>query len=572
MKAPLSASALRLVTLLSFLLTPYFLACGQQTNTSGNDSTHNPQFASISGQVLRSGTDQPLKKARVLLMSENDNSADPYIAITDSEGRFSIAGIRPGRYKMNVERDGFISKSYGEDKTGSSSAVLLLKSGQRITDLLFRLQKCGVISGRVLDEDGEPARNVGVVAAIRSTRRGKTSTESARWVTTNDIGEYRLFDLEPGSYFVSASLKTEFGTTIGKIMVDSSIVNSVGGYIPTYYPSASEISRASPVEVKAGDEIPGVDIILLRQRSYRVQGQVINSVIDHPPPSDRGDIVIMFQEDEDSQSLASMRRSRADRKTGEFQFLDVRPGRYKFASSYRDGDHEYVGITPAEVINADLMFVRVVISRGADLRGRVIKEGKNMPSSVTRISAVSRDTGAIGGTSAAETKSDGSFVLVGLPDGLYDISALSSDCDTCFVKSVTAGGTDVFDSGLTISSGFAPSPIELVVSSRAGSIDGTVKNDDGSPVSGATVVLAMDHAHRGQDDLHTSTDQFGYFIVRGVAPGTYHAFAWKNVDYRDYEDPDFRQPFLPKAQAFSVSEDEKKTLQLTLLPASADSQ
>ena len=172
-----------------FLLTS-LPASAQQPGASGNSSAQDPQLASVAGQVLRAGTGEPLKKARILLRSADDSSADPYIAITDHEGRFLIAGIRPGRYSMRVAREGFLSKSYGEDETEDSSSILTLRPGQQLNDLIFRLQKCAVISGRVLDEDGEPARFVSVEAVVRSTHRGKVSTQLYNSVTTNDLGEY----------------------------------------------------------------------------------------------------------------------------------------------------------------------------------------------------------------------------------------------------------------------------------------------------------------------------------------------------------------------------------------------
>lgn len=564
MKAPFLALAL-----FCFLLTS-LPASAQQPSTSGNAATQDSQFASVAGQVLRAGTGEPLKKSRILLKNDDDNSADPYIAITDAEGRFLIAGIRPGRYSMDVERDGFLSKSYGEDGTGDSSSILSLKPGQQLTDLIFRLQKCGVISGRVLDEDGEPAREVTVDAVIRSTHRGRIGTRGVKAATTNDLGEYRLFDLDPGTYFVSASVEQRGGMTIGKVSVDSSILKSVGGYIPTYYPSSGDTSRASTVEVKAGGEVPGVDIILLRQPSYTVRGQVINAVTDHLLSSFA---VELLPAGKDSYSFADMRRTEADRKTGEFEISDVPPGSYRLAAAMQGEQNRFVGVTPVEVVNADVISVRVIITRGADLRGRVVKEGKVAPSTL-QVDIRPRDPDTLGGYRSGEAKSDGTFLLIGLPDGLYDISAGAEGCDTCYLKSATVNGTDILDSGLTISAGLAPQPVELVLSDRTGIVDGTVKNNDGSPVTGATVILITEHPHPSEQDnfRRASTDQFGYFSIPGVAPGKYRAFSWKNLDYSDYEDPDFRQPFLPKAPAFALTEDEKKTLQLTLLSSSADTQ
>src|SRR5579864_2128140 len=141
------------------LLTPP-LASAQQTGTLGNAATRDAQFASVAGQVLRADTGEPLKKARIILTLERDNSLAPYISITDSEGRFSISGIRPGRYEMDAQRDGFLRKSSAEDKSGNSESIVSLAPGQKLADVIFRLQKAGVISGRVFDEDGDPARSV----------------------------------------------------------------------------------------------------------------------------------------------------------------------------------------------------------------------------------------------------------------------------------------------------------------------------------------------------------------------------------------------------------------------------
>jgi hypothetical protein len=559
------------LALFCFLLAS-FPVSAQQAGTAGNTSGQDPQFASVAGQVLRVGTAEPLKKSRILLRNPDDNSANPYIAITDAEGRFLIAGICPGRYSLQVERQGFVSKSYGEDETEDNSSILSLKPGQQLDNLIFRLQKCAAIAGRVLDEDGEPAQIVSVEAIVRSTHRGKISTQLVDSVTTNDLGEYRLFDLDPGSYFVSASVGQRGWTTIGKVIIDHSVLKSAGGYVRTYYPSVAEIERASEVEVKAGDEISNIDISLLRRRSYIVRGQVLNAASDHLASEVRIAIVPRGLE---SYSYGDVRHSKADFKTGEFELVDVPSGSYKVVASFREGANEFVGATEVEVMDADVSSVRIVITRGAELHGRVVKEGKFAPSSVIQVSATNTDREALGRSGSGETKPDGTFVITGLPDGVFDISAFSRDCRTCFVKSATAAGADILDSGLTVNSGFAPSPIQIVLSSRSATVDGAVKNDDGSPVPGATIVFVSDHPrHNGNENIYrtVTTDKAGYFVTPGVAPGKYHAFAWKNLDYRDYEDPDFRQPFLPKAQAFSLSEDEKKTLQLTLLPSSAGAQ
>jgi hypothetical protein len=565
---PSSCAFLAIFTL--SLLVPRLAGSAQQTSSPQTGPDPDSNLASVSGQVLNSSTGEPLKKARIILTLERDNSLTPYISITDSEGRFSISGIRPGRYEMDAQRDGFLRKSSAEDKSGNSESIVSLAPGQKIADLIFRLQKAGVISGRVFDEGGDPARSVQVLAEARSTHRGKVRTGGSGSGFTNDLGEYRIPELHPGSYFVRALLGPEGGAVIGGMIIGDSILSSEGGYVPTYYPSSSDISRASRVDVQAGSEASGIDITLLRQCSLKIRGQVINEAVDHPLSTVEISVYLVSSET-DSQDFGWGHRVYANPKTGEFEVAGVLAGSYRVFASLHDQQNEFDGSAPVEVVNSDLNGIRIVISRGAEIHGRVIKEGNVAASSVVQLGLSPRDPETLGDVKG-EANRDGSFSLAGVADGLYDVSAFSFD--TCFVKSATAGVVDILETGLVVSSGLAPSPLQIVLSSKSATVEGTVRRDDGLPVPGGTVVLVSDHPRgRHRDyDRYASTDRSGNFSIQAVEPGSYHAFAWRGVDAEDWEDPDFRQPFLPKAQAFSVSEDEKKTLQLTLLPASADTQ
>jgi hypothetical protein len=95
-----------------FLLPPHFATRVRRT------SQHNRQCIRPRPAIrLRRRTSTPLrqwrtsKKSRILLKNDDDSSADPYIAITDVEGRFLIAGVLPGRYSMQIAHEGFISRS-----------------------------------------------------------------------------------------------------------------------------------------------------------------------------------------------------------------------------------------------------------------------------------------------------------------------------------------------------------------------------------------------------------------------------------------------------------------------------
>jgi carboxypeptidase family protein len=554
MTAALRTFALCALILVCFFFDSHLGLFAQQAPTPESAASQDKQLPSVAGQILGAGTNDPLRKARVILRNQVEQGADPYVAFTDIEGRFSITGIQPGRYEMNIERDGYVSKSYGEDESGNSSSILALDSGQRVTDLIFHLQKRGAITGRVTDEDGDPAEGVTVEALVRRRFRGKDSTTEFRSAKTNDLGEYRIFDLPAGRYLVRATFESRSASIIGKIRLGNSTVESAGGYLPTYYSNVSEISRASAVDLRPGDEVPGVDFTLLRGQSYRVRGQIFNAAVEHPRVAG-GTLVTLVPKSLESPALVDLREGEVNSITGEFEVDDVPPGSYTLFAVYQDEQGRFLGSARVDIVNTEVDSIRVVIARGAEVRGRVVSEGKMAASSEYRVTFEPRDSQSLGEGESVETKNDGTFSVAGLADGVYDIDAGSFLCGTCFLKSATVNGLDILDAGLLVSSGSAPSPLELVYSDATGAVDGTVVREDGLPAVGATVMLFPDHLRRAsQPDYRTgSTDQNGRFVVKGVAPGNYHAFAWQNFDYEMYTDPEFLKSIEQKAQAFSIS-------------------
>ena len=541
----------------------------QQSTSTESAADQGKQLCTVSGTVVRSGTNEPLTKARIVLRSEDDRSAPPHVTVTNPQGQFTIEDIPPGRYNMRVERNGYLGKSYGEDDKGNSSTILTLKLAQQLTDLIFRLQPCGVLSGRILDEDGEPAERVTVELLVQRSSNGKVSTYSAREVQTNDLGVYRLFDLSPGRYLVRAYPSQNSWETVAGTILDSSTLKSAGGYVPVYYPNASEISRASSIELKAGEEVSGIDLMLVRQRTYKIRGRVFNSVAEHPGGETTVGVV---PDDPDVSSFADIRRGSINESTGDFEIDDVPAGRYIAVAEWRDGENALVGSVPVGVSNASVDAVRIVINRGADVRGRIIVEGKVAVAREIEVAIESRNPRQLGSNGRAQTKPDGTFLVTGLADGVYDFDVWSK-CDVCYLKAATANSQDILDGGLQISSGTFPSPIVLVYSSNSATIDGTVARGDGLPASGAEVVLIPDRqrSRPSRDYREKTTDQYGHFTVRGIAPGNYHVYSFQGADL-DYSDPESLKPFEQKAQALSIGENEKKSIQLSVLSPSNDHQ
>lgn len=94
----------------------------------------------------------------------------------------------------------------------------------------------------------------------------------------------------------------------------------------------------------------------------------------------------------------------------------------------------------------------------------------------------------------------------------------------------------------------------------------------GCQQTGALVVLVPDATFRKNSERYqkATTDQYGAFTIRGVAPGNYSAFAWEKIEEGAYEDPEFLKPVEKMGESVEVEENGKNTIQLKLIPATSD--
>lgn len=476
----------------------------------------NDQLGTIAGTVVSANTGEPLKKAHVVLRQKGADRDDanklPLDATTDAAGHFSIDKIPAGSYVLVVGRADYLSSRYGQDQPDKPGATLTLAAGQKIPDLLFRLQRMGIITGRVRDEDGDPVRGAAVVSFLHTVVRGKPKIEEDHSDSTNDLGEYRIVDLEPGRYSLLASPPGEFSKRGSYQQLEE--------YLPTYYSGTTDSARASTLEVKSGDEISGIDFVLAPKpptRTYKVRGHVLNSLTD----PDANIMVVLFPRgNRVSTFMADQKKNGVDARTGNFEIKDVVPGEYVATAISFAGMHTAMTTQNVDVIAADVDGISLVLTRGADIPVRITLEGKSAGSVADiRVWLEPSDETSIpfNMERAATAQPDGSVVLKEVGDGSYSVD-VSSRCRECYLKSAKANGVDLLDQGVQISSGAGPGPIAIVYSSNSGTVTGAVTNKDDLPAPGAMVVLIPDAgSHQKPEQYKTAnTDQYGHFEIRGV--------------------------------------------------------
>jgi len=545
------------------------------------------QLCTIAGTVTSLATGEPLHRAHVVLSAEGQNPR-PQLATTDAAGHFALENVRPGRYGLVVYRDGYLPTQYGETNSDDQGAVLSLVPGQEIGDLVFRLQRTAVISGRVIDEDGEPMVRASVEALKRTRTRGSFQLESSGSAQTDDLGEYRIYDLSPGHYVVRATLNSPnsgFYVSRGDDSEQQSLQLPPNEYPPSYFPGTTDAARASLIDVKAGEEVPRVDFSFAPGapvKTYRISGRVTNALA----AENRGFVMVMAvpkNRDDSVVAEPNMRlMAQPDTKTGAFTITGAPAGSYVIVASsvVPAGEKVRTAMQDIDVTNSDVDGVSLVLTQGAEISGRVTLQGAGTRSAErlkVEIVAKGDEQGSFGARQEADVQKDGSFVLTGVGDGTYTIG-VNSKCDECYTKSATANGVDLLQDGLVVRSGQGMNSVEVVYSSNTGKATGTVTGTDGLPMPGAYVVLVKDADGKrttGSGPVVSAsgtTDQNGRFEIRGMPPGKYKALAFQKYNDEASSDPDFLQPLVAKADSFEVEGGATATLQLkAIAPTDVDS-
>jgi hypothetical protein len=136
----------------------------------------------------------------------------------------------------------------------------------------------------------------------------------------------------------------------------------------------------------------------------------------------------------------------------------------------------------------------------------------------------------------------------------------------CYIKDIRYGSSSALEEGFTVSRG-NPGNLEITISSRGARVQGAVADVDGLPAAGVWVVLVPEAQRRSQSRLYKSqtTDQYGRFDLRGIAPGDYGLFSWEEAESGAWEDTEFLKPFEGKGERISFQDGEQKTQNLTAI-------
>jgi len=448
---------------------------------------------------------------------------------------------------------------------------ITLGAAQELKALNIELIPQAIVIGKVVDEDSEPLSKVQIQVLRRDYMRRKSQLLPAGGGSTLDNGEFRVADLPPGRYFLSAIYR-------GRNMMfgDGPARNTDGkpeeDYVTTYYPGSVDQNAAQAIDLEAGQELTGLNIRMQKAKIYRVKG----TVTGFAPPI-RNTRLMLTPRGHNVFTGSLMNMGTMPKEDGTFEIAGVQPGSYYVLALPMQGQSTS-GKVPIDVGDRNLENVVLSLGTAVPLNGsiRVEKDAdqpqqqdeKPISLAGVRVQLIVVD-GVTFNTPMGLVKQDGSFTLENVGPDKYKIAVNGLPQDT-WLKSIRTDDQDVLESGVDLTAG-APVSVQITLGTGTGQVSGTVQDSKQHPAAGSFVTLVPDPMREDRNDLLrvATTDQNGSFSLRGIAPGSYKVFAWEDQQGGRVQDPEFLKPHEGKAQKISVKVNSQQQVTLTQVDAEA---
>ncbi len=480
--------------------------------------------ASISGRVA-SSDGLPLSHAMVILLWSGGGTTETRTTVAGEDGRFEFTNLKAGHCSLGARRTGYAGVA------AIDGAQQQLSSGEHVDGVLLKLQGAAAITGRVVDENGEPMEGAEVTAYPQSNTSGTILRETGS-MTTDDRGEFRIHSLPPGEYCVRASTTRSAGP--GKV------------YPPTYYPGTLLRQAAVGLPVRPGDELR-VNFTMEPAGGVTVRGHV---------RAPAGSALSVSLEERESVSVKSpfevgFSRPGSVRANGSFEVKNVPPGKYvviAVAPTALKGAPPWEGRASVDVANEDVEGVDVALGARPEvitIKGSVRCEcppGATITNGTLSLQAVPPPIGRWTQLPpGARFGKELTFTLQ-VPTGTWRIFSAyarfsSPGEENAFAqfKSASLGDKDVTDAEIRITRGMAGTPLEIVLSGFAPRINGIVLDSHDKPVANASVVGVPEDGFnkRGSMYLGAQTNPQGEFSIRSARPGEYTLFALLSPNFDD---------------------------------------
>jgi hypothetical protein len=518
---------------------------------------------SISGVVLNAQTGEPVKYALVTLMSfrtfetsqpEERSKPQPPLQKTTQAGgagEFQFNGLPKAHYTVRAQKPGF-NAGFSPNEPGTHQVDL----SASVAGVQLRLSPLGVIEGKVVDQNDEPLRGVNIVALQVQINDGVRDTNPHRSVATDDRGQYRLWNLAPGRYYIKAAGKS--GGTARYVGDGTPNYSSWQSFAPIYFGGARTLDSATSLQIEYGSKA-SADFRINLESAFKIRGTLANT-----PGS-----AVTFDLIQGSEDVSASRTS-LNTSTGRFEVQDVTPGAYLLRVTQ---DGKMRGEAMVTVANADVDGVSIALAPAVAVQGitRILGaplKVKQLPGFSRALAATGADPDGkdtdlnevvepacnvslreLGGArtqsapgrrvrhASSEDQENGAFTIGDVLPGIYIVRV---QCVGGYPTSVLSAGVDLLaNSKLLIQPGIAPAPIEMLLKPGGGALNGELAVRP-LPKNGGVLLVPAFSNSTGPTMIPIQNDSDSRdkieFEQAFLAPGDYTAYAfsdWQQVEFRN---------------------------------------
>lgn len=458
----------------------------------------------IRGRVTDAISGQPLQGVHVGVSPMSERMIAGRGALTGADGKWEVTGLVAGDYSLSHAKLG-----YNRVRGVRIYSPVHVSAQYPVREVELVLMRGGVISGRVLDPLGEAMPGVQVSALRIMNNEAWSSTQGDM---TDDRGAFRLYGLEPGDFYVSASPN-------GRHTAENT-PGTQRNPILTYYPGTPNVSEAERVVLGEQGEISDLTFQVQTTATFNVSGRVVTS-----GGSFRSGSVQLYDDDARQVQVRGHVPRSGISGDGRFAVAGVLPGEYVVATNVNLDEGEEIG--EARIVVEDKDMDIVVQTRGPTLlSGRVVSTGSTAPPFKTlRILAFPaegvRSPMMRGGNAAIQA--DGTFQVESFASRVRLRVDAPSDPLGWRVQEIRFRGQHVMKTGLDVANDPGPvTGIEVVVVGNTARVRGTAKASDNTPLPDGTVVIVPEEPDEDEPLLaYRAVITAGGFVSRPIAPGRY---------------------------------------------------
>jgi hypothetical protein len=463
---------------------------------------------------------------------------------TDDDGRYEIADLPAAQYRVTAAKLGYVTVRYGQRQDAEQGVPIDLAESQTRTRIDVVLPRYSNVTGRIVDEFGDPVEGAAVTLSqikFQAGRKRLVSVSGMSGRTTDDLGRYRIYAVPPGEYVVGAS--------VGQVLAFQPSTG-VAGYATTFFPSTVNPREAQLVSVSRSQDVTAVDVVLVPTMTSTISGKKVGA--DGRPFG--GSLVL--NPSERSGALLTPGAGARIYDDGRFEFPNVAPGDYVIQADEgrkgpgREGQFAWALVT---VEGGDVRDVMLESPPGSTISGRVVFEGDGPAVQSMSVSPVRADADrtplANGSIVEGEVGADLRFFMTGI-HGPRRIT-VTRPPSGWILKSVSARGVDVTDAALQFGTAAqSVTDVQVVMTSQITELSGTAVDSRGELTTGYTLLVFpvdRDRWYPGSRFFRRSAPaSVGTFSVRALPPADYYvapvsgwsvlkdgADAWQDPEFLD---------------------------------------